>query len=248
MASRVLLLCVSVVLAAAAAAEARDFVVGGANDAWKAPAQPDALAKWASANRFQIGDKLGKSSLAVVAVLVSSAAIWSKDRKHLLHKRKILHFSPVAQTYLLPMRAVFKFDGVADSVLEVTRDDYNRCSTASPLAVHKADAGAATVTLPRSGPYYFVGGAPGSCQKGERLHLVVMSEKHGRGRLRGLVPAPVPAPEQAAESPFAASFVGGPAAAPAPATGAAGRTAAAGNTVPLLVGAAAVLGALLVGC
>ncbi|XP_066325597.1 early nodulin-like protein 14 [Miscanthus floridulus] len=197
MASRVLLLCVSVVLAAAAAAEARDFVVGGANDAWKAPAQPDALAKWASANRFQVGDKL-----------------------------------------------VFKFDGAADSVLEVTRDDYNRCSTASPLAVHKATAGAATVPLPRSGPYYFVGGAPGSCQKGERLLLVVMSEKHGRGRLRGLAPAPVPA----AESPFAASFVGGPAAAPAPATGAAWRTAAAGNTGALLVGAVALLGALLVEC
>lgn len=143
------------------------------------------------------------------------------------------------------MRAVFKFAGAADSVLEVTRDDYNRCSTASPLAVHKADAGAgaATVPLSRSGPYYFVGGAPGSCQKGERLLLVVMSDKHGRGRLRGLAPAPEPA----AESPFAASFVGGPAAAPAPATGAAGRTAAAGNTGgALLVGAAAVLGALLV--
>ncbi|OEL27680.1 hypothetical protein BAE44_0011301 [Dichanthelium oligosanthes] len=71
------LLCVSVVLAAAAAAEARDFVVGGANDGgWKAQAQPDALTKWASANRFQVGDN-----------------------------------------------RVFKLDGAADSVLEVTRDD-----------------------------------------------------------------------------------------------------------------------------
>jgi len=87
MASRVILLCVSVVLAAAAAAEARDFVVGGANDEWKVPAQPDALAKWSSANRFQVGDKLGKRTLAVV-VVVSSAAIWLKDRKHSPHKHK----------------------------------------------------------------------------------------------------------------------------------------------------------------
>ncbi|RCV30515.1 hypothetical protein SETIT_6G101500v2 [Setaria italica] len=203
MASRAaLLLCVSVVLAAAAAAEARDFVVGGANDGWKAQVQPDALTKWASVLRFQIGDKL-----------------------------------------------VFKLDGAADSVLEVTRDDYNRCSTAAPLATHKAVAGgsAATVPLPRSGPYYFVGSAPGSCKKGERLLLIVLSEKHGRARLRGLAPVLAPALAPEAQSPLAASSVGGPAAAPAPATGAAGRTAAAGNGGQLLLGAAAVLGALLVG-
>ena len=144
---------------------------------------------------------------------------------------------------------MFKLSGVAeDSVLEVTRDDYNRCSTAAPLATHRATAGggAATVPLPRSGPYYFVGGAPGSCQKGERLLLVVMSEKHGRGRLRGLAPVPAPAPAAEAESPLAASFIGGPAAAPAPATGAARRTASAGTST-LLLGAAAILGPLLVG-
>ena len=144
---------------------------------------------------------------------------------------------------------MFKLGGAAeDSVLEVTRDDYNRCSTAAPLATHRATAGggAATVPLPRSGPYYFVGGAPGSCQKGERLLLVVMSDKHGRSRLRGLAPVPALAPTPEAEPPLAASFVGGPAAAPAPATGVAGRTASAG-TGTLLLGAAAVLGALLVG-
>ena len=143
---------------------------------------------------------------------------------------------------------MFKLGGAADdSVLEVTRNDYNRCSTAAPLATHKSAAGgSATVPLPRSGPYYFVGGAPGSCQKGERLVLVVMSEKHSRGRLRGLAPVPAPAPAAEAESPLAASFIGGPAAAPAPATGAARRTASAGTST-LLLGAAAILGPLLVG-
>ncbi|CAO2175854.1 unnamed protein product [Urochloa humidicola] len=204
MASRAaLLLCTSVVvLAAAAGADARDFVVGG-NYGWKAQAQPDALTKWASALRFQVGDNL-----------------------------------------------VFKLDGAADSVLEVTRDDFNRCSTAAPLVTHRAatagagGATAVTVPLPRSGPYFFVGGAPGSCQKGERLLLIVLSEKHSRGRLRGIAPAPAPQ----AESPLAASFVGGPAAAPAPATGgAAGRMAAARTGAQMLLGAAtAVLVALLV--
>uniref|UniRef100_A0A0A9H4M7 Phytocyanin domain-containing protein n=1 Tax=Arundo donax TaxID=35708 RepID=A0A0A9H4M7_ARUDO len=195
MASRAaLLLCASVVLAAAACTEARDFVVGGADHGWKVPVQPDALNLWSSINRFQIGDNL-----------------------------------------------VFKFDGAADSVLEVTREDYNRCSTASPVAAHHAGAGIVTVPLPRSGPYYFVSGAPGSCGKGERVVVVVLSEKHSRMRHRGFF-APAPAP---AESPLAAGLIEGPAAAPAPATGAAGRRAAAGSGALLL--GAAVLGAVLVG-
>ncbi|OEL14312.1 hypothetical protein BAE44_0024669 [Dichanthelium oligosanthes] len=171
MASRsALLLCVSVVLAAAAAAEARDFVSSGANNGgWKAQSQPDALTRWSSANRFQVGDNFGKN------VQVG----WR--------------------------------GGLG---LEVTRDDYNRCSTYS-------------------------------CQKGERL-LVVMSEEHGRGRLQGLAPVPAPAPAPEAESPLADSFVGGPAAAPAPASGAAGKTAVAGTGTQLFLSAAAVLGCLLV--
>ncbi|KAF8701447.1 hypothetical protein HU200_033613 [Digitaria exilis] len=170
--------------------DARDFAVD-----LKAQAQPDALNKWASINRFQVGDDLGKKRLTLTR-----------------HDLRSCHHS-----------SLFKL-GAGESVLEVSRDDFNRCSTAAPLATHKATAGgvsAATVPLPRSGPYYFVGGAPGSCQKGERLFLVVMSQKHSRGHhLRGLAPAPAPE----AESPLAASFVGDPAAAPAPVTGAAGKT------------------------
>ncbi|KAL6640028.1 hypothetical protein ACP70R_022338 [Stipagrostis hirtigluma subsp. patula] len=192
MASRAALLFCASLAFAVAVSEARDFVVGGADNGWKVPDQPDALSRWASACRFHVGDNL-----------------------------------------------VF---GAADSVLEVTREDYDRCSTASPLAAHKAAGGAAAVTvpLPRSGPFYFVSGAPGSCQKGERVVVVVMSEKHGR-RGRSFAPAPAPA-SAPAESPLAASLVGVPAAAPAPATGAAART----GSGALLLGAA-VLGAVLVG-
>lgn len=135
---------------------------------------------------------------------------------------------------------MFKFNGAADSVLEVSRDDYNRCSTASPIATYKA--GDATVRLPRSGAHYFVSGTPGSCEKGERLHVVVMSEKHCRRH--GVAPVPAPAP---AQSPLVAGLVGGPTAAPAPApaAGAAGRTAAAAGSGALLLGA--LLGAVVVG-
>ncbi|KAK3121435.1 hypothetical protein QOZ80_8BG0653140 [Eleusine coracana subsp. coracana] len=129
---------------------------------------------------------------------------------------------------------VFKYDDASDSVLEVTRDDYNRCSTASPLATHKAagagaGAGLVTVPLPRSGPFYFISGKPGSCQMGERVVIVVMSEKHSR---RGFV-APASAPSMPA--------VEEPAAAPAPAAGAAAGRAAMGSGAVML--GAAVLGA-----
>ncbi|TVU42296.1 hypothetical protein EJB05_08693 [Eragrostis curvula] len=188
MASRAaLLLCASVLFAAAACSQANDVVVGGADHGWKVPVQPDALNLWSSVHRFQVGDNL-----------------------------------------------VFKYDDPADAVLEVTRDDYNRCSTASPLAVHKAAAagsGRVTVPLPRSGPFYFVSGAPGSCQKGERVVVVVVSEKHSRVPRRGFFP-PAAAPSM---MPY------GSAPAPAPVTGGA---AAAGSGGALLV---ALLGALLVG-
>ncbi|KQJ95877.1 early nodulin-like protein 3 [Brachypodium distachyon] len=190
MASRAILLCVSLVLVFVVGSDAKDFIVAGV-DGWKVPAQPDALNKWASANRFHAGDNL-----------------------------------------------VFKFNGAADSVLEVTLDDYNRCSTASPIAAHKTSD--ATVNLPRSGPFYFISGTPGSCQKGERLIVVVMSEKHGRRSGSAPVPAAAPAPSALpaglAEVPPAA------APAPAPATGAAGRAA---GSVALLLGA--LLGGVLVG-
>lgn len=131
---------------------------------------------------------------------------------------------------------VFKFDGAADAVLEVTRDDYNHCGTGSPVATHKPTGGAATVPLTSSGYHFFVGAAPGSCDKGERVIVLVMSEKHSR-RGQGFF-APVPAP---AQSPLAAGLFQAPA--PAPATGNAGRTAASGAVLV----AAALLGAAVAG-
>uniref|UniRef100_A0A0E0LT47 Phytocyanin domain-containing protein n=1 Tax=Oryza punctata TaxID=4537 RepID=A0A0E0LT47_ORYPU len=137
---------------------------------------------------------------------------------------------------------VFKFDGAADAVLEVTRDDYNRCGTGSPVATYKPTGGAAAATVPltRSGYHFFVGATPGSCDKGERVIVLVMSEKHSR-RGQGFF-APVPAPAMApAQSPLAAGLFQAPA--PAPATGNAGRTAASGAMlVAALLGAAAVAG------
>ncbi|KAG1327566.1 Early nodulin-like protein 1, partial [Cocos nucifera] len=82
---------------------------------------------------------------------------------------------------------VWKYDGEKDSVLQVRREDYLSCNTSSPVAEHKD--GTTVVKLHWSGPYYFISGAEGACEKGEKLIVVVMSERHA---LRRISPAPSP--------------------------------------------------------
>ncbi|URE21002.1 early nodulin-like protein [Musa troglodytarum] len=60
-----------------------------------------------------------------------------------------------------------------------------RLPRSSPVAEHRD--GATAVELHRSGAYYFISGAEGACEQGEKLIVVVMSERHSlRG---GLAPA-----------------------------------------------------------
>jgi hypothetical protein len=213
-----------------------DVVVGGHDHGWKVPVQPDGLNHWSSIHRFQVGDNLGTTIFfPAVVISIFESIDWHRNLPMILFRLPLFPDREHALLFSLAA-AVFKYDDGADSVLEVTRDDYNRCSTTSPLATHKAASGGAgrvTVPLPRSGPFYFISGKPGSCQMGQRVVVVVISEKHSR---RGFF-APAAAPS------MADGLVGGPALAPAPATGAAGR--AAGSFAVLL--AAAVLGAALVG-
>lgn len=86
------------------------------------------------------------------------------------------------------LRAVWRYDAGKDSVLQVTREAYLSCNKTSPIAEHKN--GATVVELHRSGAYYFISGAEGACEEGEKLIVVVMSERHS---LPGLAPAPSPA-------------------------------------------------------
>ncbi|XP_022851102.1 early nodulin-like protein 1 [Olea europaea var. sylvestris] len=84
---------------------------------------------------------------------------------------------------------VWKFDGSKDSVLQVAKRDYVTCNTSSPLETYTD--GNTKVKLERSGPYYFISGAEGHCEKGQKVIVVVMSEKHSR--FIGVSPAPSPA-------------------------------------------------------
>ncbi|XVE97458.1 hypothetical protein REPUB_Repub03eG0021400 [Reevesia pubescens] len=69
-----------------------------------------------------------------------------------------------------------KYDGKVDSVLQVTKENYESCNTSKPIKEYKD--GNTKVELDKSGSFYFISGADGHCQKGQKLQVVVMSEKH----------------------------------------------------------------------
>ena len=61
--------------------------------------------------------------------------------------------------------AVFRYAN--DSVLLVSHDDYKQCSTETP--VRRFTGGDTKFTLDGLGPFYFVSGVPGHCEKGQRM-------------------------------------------------------------------------------
>ncbi|KAK9098203.1 hypothetical protein Syun_025248 [Stephania yunnanensis] len=78
-----------------------------------------------------------------------------------------------------------------DSVLQVTRKDYLNCDVSSPIAEYRD--GNAKIALTRSGPHYFISGADGHCEKGQKMIVVVLSEKHMffRSSIVALAPSPM---------------------------------------------------------
>ncbi|PPS04199.1 hypothetical protein GOBAR_AA16443 [Gossypium barbadense] len=54
----------------------------------------------------------------------------------------------------------FKYNGKADSVLQVTEKNYESCNTSKPIKEYK-NGNNTTVKLNKSGPFYFISGADG---------------------------------------------------------------------------------------
>lgn len=84
---------------------------------------------------------------------------------------------------------MWNFESEKDSVLEVTKRDYVTCNTSSPIESYKD--GSTKVKLDRSGPFYFISGAEGNCEKGQKLIVVVMSHRHRMFAGVSLAPSPV---------------------------------------------------------
>ncbi|KAF5749508.1 putative Early nodulin-like protein 15 [Tripterygium wilfordii] len=84
---------------------------------------------------------------------------------------------------------VWNYDQSKDSVLQVSKKDYETCNTSNPLAAFKD--GNTKVKLERSGAYYFISGAEGHCEEGQKLIIVVLSSRPGRFIAMSPAPSPV---------------------------------------------------------
>ncbi|CAL0303766.1 unnamed protein product [Lupinus luteus] len=72
---------------------------------------------------------------------------------------------------------VFKYNNGSDSVLEVTKKDYDGCNKSNPIK--KFDDGETEFQFDRTGPFYFISGEDGNCEKGEKLIVVVLAIRGG---------------------------------------------------------------------
>lgn len=77
-------------------------------------------------------------------------------------------------------------------MLQVNKEDYGSCNTSNPIEEYKD--GNTKVKLDRPGPHYFISGAKGHCEKGQKLVVVVLSPRGGRNTGTNVSPAPASAP------------------------------------------------------
>ena len=84
---------------------------------------------------------------------------------------------------------LFKYQASQDSVLQVTPEAFQNCNTTSPIATY--NDGNTAFKFPQSGPFYFISGAQGHCQKGQKIVVVVMSQGGRRSSAHSPVAAPI---------------------------------------------------------
>ena len=77
----------------------------------------------------------------------------------------------------------------------MTRDAYLACNTTNPISEHSD--GDTRVKLHHLGAFYFISGAKGHCEQGEKMIVVVVADKN---RHLGASPAPSPSPASSLES------------------------------------------------
>ncbi|KAK8300741.1 hypothetical protein V6Z12_D05G413100 [Gossypium hirsutum] len=87
---------------------------------------------------------------------------------------------------------VFNYAPKEDSVLYVSEDAYKNCNVESPWS--KYTDGHAVFLLDHSGPYHFISGTKGNCQKNEKLVVVVLADRTNRSSTANVTNAPSPAP------------------------------------------------------
>ncbi|MCD7459912.1 hypothetical protein HAX54_042293 [Datura stramonium] len=141
------------------------------------------------------------SASSVVAVLFFFLLSLTEARDHLVGGKTDSWKIPSSESdslnrwaeksrFLIGDSLVWKYDGEKDSVLEVSKRDYVTCNTSSPIAVH--NDGNTKIVLDHSGAYYFISGAKGHCEQGQKLIVVTLSDKN----MRRFMGAPAPSPTE----------------------------------------------------
>ncbi|TKY66505.1 Early nodulin protein 2 [Spatholobus suberectus] len=87
---------------------------------------------------------------------------------------------------------VFKYQKGSDSVLEVKKEDYDKCNKTNPIK--KFENGDSEFKFDRSGPFYFISGKDGNCEKGQKLIVVVLSPRTPPSPKPSPSPSPKPSP------------------------------------------------------
>ncbi|KAK9269396.1 hypothetical protein L1049_001169 [Liquidambar formosana] len=82
----------------------------------------------------------------------------------------------------------FKYKKGSDSVLVVSKDDYYKCNTDKPIM--KMEDGDSVFKFDRSGLFFFISGNNGTCEKGQKLIVLVLAVKHPKSPF-AKAPAPV---------------------------------------------------------
>ncbi|CAN4077104.1 unnamed protein product [Withania somnifera] len=140
------------------------------------------------------------SSTSVVAVVFLLLLNFTEARNHLVGGKADSWKIPSSESdslnrwaeksrFLVGDFLVWKYDGEQDAVLEVSKKDYVTCNTSSPIAVH--NDGNTKIVLDHSGAYYFISGAKGHCEQGQKLIVVTLSEKNMRRYMSAPAPSPV---------------------------------------------------------
>lgn len=88
----------------------------------------------------------------------------------------------------------------------MTENDYKICNKSKPL--RSFNDGKTKIELSRSGPFYFVSGADGHCEKGQKVEIKVLSAKHSTPH-HAISPSPAPSPFYAHAPAPAKSAAGG---------------------------------------
>ncbi|KAJ3697030.1 hypothetical protein LUZ61_000735 [Rhynchospora tenuis] len=79
-----------------------------------------------------------------------------------------------------------------DSVLMVSREDYEKCYTADPILVYRGQN--THYELKRSGYYYFISGKLGHCEQGQKVAIQVTSSDMNASAPPPLDPPSAPPP------------------------------------------------------